>query len=97
MAFNVDEYLAAIEVPEITIDGTTYTGRLPSLNEVATFMKQYQGIITSTDLEEQAKAAEAFFSLLDLPIEKITVLPFKVQEEALNYFFALVVNQMTTQ
>lgn len=84
--FNADTFLAALEAPTLTLNGTTYTAKALSFRQAVRF----QHTLSKTDLADP-DALEAFVhefcKATNLPADEILDLPPQVFNEVLTSFF----------
>ncbi len=79
MGFNADDFVAALEPPAITIQGTTYTGTLLSLPEAGRLMAAIEG-------KPPEEVIRLTCAAVGIPAEPVLGLPVPAALKAIESF-----------
>jgi len=84
---DVDALITALEAPEITVGGKTYTGKILSLHQMLPLIKRFEDMGESVGVEELALLLADTFGAAGFPPEVAEQIPLAVMDDVLTDFF----------
>jgi hypothetical protein len=84
---DVDALIQALEAPEITVGGKTYTGKILSLHQMLPLIKRFEDMSDTVGVEELAQLLADTFAAAGFPPEVAEQIPLAVMDDVLTDFF----------
>lgn len=85
---DVDALIAALEAPQITVGGETYTGKVLSLHQILPLLARFEAMgDEDVDIQNLADLLSDTFGAAGFPPEVLEQIPLGVIPEVLEDFF----------